>query len=163
MLKLKQVLWALRGRAPSPETGAFRRRALAALREAEQRDQAWVASAVSTSDYGALANLAAVYRWELALVSHHLAALDPPEGLAQEAAECRWVIDSTARAFHRMTSGYRFSKFERVCDGQTLLEEARKNRARLIARLENCLQEHTPDDNQVAKPGQPSARVITRR
>ncbi|MBI4495272.1 MAG: hypothetical protein HY690_21055 [Chloroflexi bacterium] len=132
---LERILKALRRPTPEPEQRAFAAQVLAALETARRCDEEWSAQVELTSNYPSLANLAAVQRWKLTRLAYILAATAPPPRLQRQASQGAKVLLLTAEAFHRLTNGYRFTKFERVCEGQAQLEQARQLRLRLAADL----------------------------
>ena len=75
------------------------------------------------SDNGALANAAAVSRWELMRMARSLEHLSPPQSLASVHRAVQTALLNSARACQLLANGYRGHKAEVVCDGQALLLE----------------------------------------
>lgn len=132
---LGRILRRLTRRTPKPEEAAFVAHVLAALEEARRGDEVWREQVQLSSDYRALANMAAVRRWTAARLARELAEAPAPPALRRRASETARAMSQTSDAYQRLTNGYRFSKFERVCEGQALLQQAQSRRQRVMDRL----------------------------
>lgn len=117
---------------------AFASHALPFFEQAERHYDEWRAHLELTSDYHALANVAAICRWQLAKIARSLADAPPPPALGREAQDGAGALLLAAEAFQQLSHGYRSSKFERVCDGAAQLESARERWSRVRTRLLSC-------------------------
>jgi hypothetical protein len=119
---LQRLFNSISRRGTTLEERAFAVRVVSTLDTVRGCCDDWSEQVAVSADYAALANLAAVRRWELTRAAQELSALAPPSSLRREAEESARAILQVADGFRRLTQGYRFSKFERVCEGQSLLE-----------------------------------------
>jgi hypothetical protein len=83
----------------------------------------WLSLREIESDNSALANAAAVSRWELMRMARALEHLSPPRSLAGIHRAVQSALLTSARACQLLANGYRGHKAEAVCDGQALLLE----------------------------------------
>ncbi|MBV9325189.1 MAG: hypothetical protein JO352_15525 [Chloroflexi bacterium] len=81
----------------------------------------WLSLREIESDNGALANAAAVSRWELMRMARSLEHLSPPRSLSGVHRAVQSALLTSARACQLLANGYRGHKAEVVCDGQALL------------------------------------------
>jgi hypothetical protein len=81
----------------------------------------WLRLREIESDNGALANAAAVSRWELMRMARALEHLSPPRSLGGVHRAVQSALLTSARACQLLANGYRGHKAEVVCDGQALL------------------------------------------
>lgn len=84
----------------------------------------WLSLREIESDNFALANAAAVSRWELMRLARAAEALEPPRSWASIHRDVHNAVLGSARACQLLANGYRGHKSEAVCDGQALLMDS---------------------------------------
>lgn len=129
---------------PSPlELAAYAERVLPGLDRAERLCQEWFEQASLFLDNEKLANAAAIHRWETATMSQNLARIVPPAVLAQAHTEAVASLLLASRAAQLLSNGSRFHSASAVCDGQTMLQEARERRLAAGHAIHRALERYT--------------------
>jgi hypothetical protein len=82
-----------------------------------------------------LANAASICRWEIMLLRDRVAALNLPR--AHQAAHTQVLrqLDEAANAARQLSSGYRYTSLDRICDGGQALDDRLEALAQLRERL----------------------------
>lgn len=96
----------------------------------------WLSLREVESEYAQLANAAAVNRWELMRLAKSAEKMEAPRGLNGTQRDVQNAMLGSARACQLLANGYRFHKFEAVCDGQALLVETVADINELVAQLQ---------------------------
>lgn len=121
------------------------------LDRAEHLYQQWIEQAAMFVESERLANAAAVQRWDLATMKQMAEGAIPPRGLARAHADFVASLHVASRAAQLLNSGHRFHTASAVCDGTTLLEEARQQRQSAEREIRRLLHRSGADtDRQVA-------------
>jgi hypothetical protein len=96
----------------------------------------WLSLREVEFDNSALANAAAVSRWELMRMAGSLEHLSPPRSLTGIHRAVESALLTSARACQLLANGYRNHKAEVVCDGQAMLLEMVTEVNGLLGRLQ---------------------------
>ena len=96
----------------------------------------WLALREVESENSALANAAAVHRWELMRLARATEQLEAPRSWVGIHRDLQNAVLGTARACQLLANGYRVHKSEVVCDGQALLLETVGEINDLVAQLQ---------------------------
>ena len=150
-------------REPTPsdeEIARYGAGVLPVLERAERLYQGWLELSKLFAESEKLANTAAIHRWESATMSQALDRLTPPRTLAQTHAELISALLLSSRASQLLSNGSRFHNASAVCDGQTLLEEARTRRLAAAGKIHRVLERLR--DRAAAAPAEPLDLVGTR-
>ncbi len=98
------------------------------LDRAERLYGQWFEQAALFVNSEKLANAAAIHRWQIATMKQAVERATPPPALASAHAELIRALQVASRAAQLLSRGSRFHNASAVCDGHTLLEEARQQR-----------------------------------
>jgi hypothetical protein len=96
----------------------------------------WLSLREIESDNFALANAAAVSRWELMRLAGRAEELVPPRSWASIHRDVHNAVLGSARACQLLANGYRNHKSEAVCDGQALLMDSLADINALVDQLQ---------------------------
>ena len=125
------VLNRLFNRPPDPsdaELAAYAAIVEPILDRAERLYGQWFEQAALFVNSEKLANAAAIHRWQIATMKQAVERATPPPALASAHAELIRALQVASRAAQLLSRGSRFHNASAVCDGHTLLEEARQQR-----------------------------------
>ena len=118
-------------RPPAPsdaELAAYAEVVEPIFERAERLYEQWLEQAALFVDSEKLANAAAIHRWQVATMKQTVQAATPPPALASAHADLIAALQAASRAAQLLSRGSRSHTASAVCDGHTLLEEARQQR-----------------------------------
>jgi hypothetical protein len=82
-----------------------------------------------------LANAASICRWEILLLRDRVAALNMPRAYQSSHAQVLRQLDEAAVAARQLSSGYRYTSLDRICDGGQALDDRLEALAQIRERL----------------------------
>ena len=98
------------------------------LERAERLYGQWLEQTALFVDSEKLANAAAIHRWQIATMKQAVEGAEPPPALASAHTALIDALQAASRAAQLLSSGSRFHNAGALCDGHTMLEEARQQR-----------------------------------
>jgi hypothetical protein len=96
----------------------------------------WSTTRETEVDNARLGNIAAVNRWHLMRLAKEAEGLSPPRSMDGVQRDLAGAVLNAARACQLLANGYRFHKYEAVCDGQSLLLDSVQEMSQLLEQLQ---------------------------
>ena len=120
---------------PSDDLVAYALRVRPAACGAQRVFGSWLRRVQQIPSTEALANAAAVQRWEFAAALDELGQLEAPAEAERIHARLLKALRDAARGSQLLANGYRSTTYGAVCDGQALLADAHKELGLVVGQL----------------------------